>query len=117
MRLDDAPEHECPSCVEHPVLVYENYIGPSGFGYSILDGTGTTTHYYVCAVCGGRFHADGAGPLLASEQNKQRLPFEKKCEDCDSAMRVAKIATDGDVPSSGPRTFGGNYNRVETTLG
>lgn len=116
MRLDDAPEHDCPTCVEHPILVYQDSVGPSGFGSSMFDGTGTTTHYYICGMCGGHFHADGAEALFASQKNNERAPFQKKCDACDSPMRVGKIAVDSVPPPSGPRTFGGTYNRVETSL-
>jgi len=32
MRLNDAPEHECPGCEEHPSLVYESSVGPARAG-------------------------------------------------------------------------------------
>ena len=115
MRLNDAPEHECPECEEHPVLVYEDSVGPMGTsGPSGRVENGITVHFYTCATCGGHYRAVGSGkPTLSSQHSGRNVP-EKKCPDCGAAMRVKDCY--GPVPLSGPRTFGGNYNRVETTL-
>ena len=118
MRLRDAPEHDCPDCEEHPTLVYEDSVGPIRFvGTSGTVEGGTTTHYFRCAMCGGRFRATGDNRLVPSERNRDRKAPEKPCFRCEGPMRVGlAVQSDAPPPSSGPRRFGGNYNRVESTL-
>ena len=117
MRLNDAPEHECPDCEDQPTLVYEDSVGPAGIiGSSGRVENGTTIHFYRCASCGGRYRAHDAVQVIRSESNAQRIAPSKKCFNCGGTMRVRKVATDTVPPSSGPRTFGGSYNRVETMM-
>lgn len=115
MRLNDSPERECPSCEGHPILVYEDSVGPAGvIGQSGRVEGGTTLHFYRCALCGRKFRASGTGQLAASTQDR-KLPV-KDCFNCGAAMRVGMVAKEGSDPSAGPRTFGGSYQRVDMSF-
>jgi len=114
MRANDAPEHDCPDCEEHPPLVYEDSVGPAGVvGPSGRVEDGVTFHYYKCAMCGRKYRATTGEPTVTPPNQEQKAP-EKECFNCGSTMHVKRVAS-GFV-SSGPRTLGGSYNRVETVL-
>ena len=115
MRLNDAPEHDCPDCDEHPPLVYEDSVGPAGFmGPSGRVEDGLTFHFYTCAICGKRFRAIETGSPMVTPPNQEQKTPEKRCFSCGSAMHVTKVAN-GPV-SSAKRNFDCSYSRVETTL-
>jgi hypothetical protein len=111
MRSNNAPDFDCPDCGDHPPLVYENSIGPVEPRISASDGM---IHWYRCAVCGGKYHGSTDGQPIASQSNRELERPMKKCVNCGEAMRTQRVAKE--FVSSGPRRYGGQYERVETLL-
>jgi hypothetical protein len=119
MRLDDAPEHVCPDCPDHPPLVYSHSVGPSAVDIGAGTDGPPTFHYYKCAMCGGTYlvtASGGTGPHHAAPSEKRQKPV-KECVECGGAMHVAMhvaVLATGAIPSR--RNAEGRFNRAEESL-
>lgn len=112
MRVNNAPEHDCPDCEDRPPLVYYNSVGPAG---AVAPGQSMAgepnLHFYKCAECGGTFMSSTSGQPLLTPPNQARQRPQKECITCGpDTMRVRLIA-DGGVPDS-KRNPDGTFNRV-----